>query len=207
MPSLRVVLSVVDVKRCPYYQAGDLFVLGERAVELPTSAPACLILVRELTSLLFQLLPGGSRPSSDGPFTCGGCSGIIRFRRIASESHPAVSDEELTISGALEAISPAELLQVFHLHQKSGVLQLDLQGGPAEVVFRGGHLVAAQYAGTTGSEAIFAILRGKTGRFRFMPRLLSGPGTALLGDFMAILMEGLKRIDEVTPSAGGNGDE
>jgi len=202
MPSVRVVLAVVEGKRCPYYQAGDRFVLGERAVELPAGAPACLILMRELTALLFQLLPGGSSSSSEGPFSCGGCAGIIRFRRVAAESQPAISGEELAISGALEAISPAELLQIFHLHQKSGVLRLDLQDGSAEVVFRGGHLVAAQYGGMSGSEAIYAMLRGRSGRFRFLPRLLSGSGTTVLGDFMAILMEGLRRLDERDGPAG-----
>lgn len=101
------------------------------------------------------------------------------------------------VSGRLDVIATAELLQVFHMHQKTGRLILEFENGPARVTFREGGLLAARYGDFDNQEAIYAILAQKEGSFRFIPGLQDAlMNTRELGDFMMIIMEGLRRLDE-----------
>ncbi|WP_310599087.1 DUF4388 domain-containing protein [Desulfobulbus sp.] len=182
--------------------------LTDKAVELPLGRPSCLLLVRELTGLLFNLLPHaptGFIEQRDMVYTCGGCTGLIKFRltdkAVASnvgKHGEALSEKtESVISGRLEAIAPAELLQVFHMHQKTGRLILEFDNGSARVTFREGGLLAARYEDFDNQEAVYAMLSQKKGTFHFLPGLPDAlMKTREIGDFMMILMEGLRRLDE-----------
>lgn len=101
------------------------------------------------------------------------------------------------ISGFLEEISPTELFQFFHMHQKTGKLLLHVPDGVGRVAFREGAIIGAKYGDQEGKDAIFALLGQHKGRFSFS----SGIPASLLevegiGDFMMLLMEGIKRLDE-----------
>ncbi len=195
--------AVTEARNCPFYRQGDRLVLTDRAVSLPMGKPSCLILVRELTGLLFELLPHaatGFAGQQETVYTCGGCTGLVKFRLTESDESAADTGEEpaeVVMSGRLDAISPAELLQVFHMHQKTGNLLLDMEGESARVTFREGALLAARFGDLDNQEAIYAILARRNGHFRFVPGLPDPQMKAReLGDFMMILMEGLKRLDE-----------
>jgi hypothetical protein len=172
-------------------------------VILPVGSPACLILIRELTELLFDLLPHAETDFAEQRgkvYSCGGCTGLIKFQLGETPKdlgEPGSSKGEVAMSGRIEAISPAELLQVFHMHQKTGKLLLDMEGGSARVTFRDGSLIAARFGDLDNQEAVYAIIPEKSGHFRFIPGL---PAPLLkareIGDFMMILMEGLRRLDE-----------
>jgi len=69
------------------------------------------------------------------------------------------------VSGKIGVLVPAELFQVFHMHQKTGVSTMDLPGGTDKIAFREGCITNA----------------------------------AEVGDFMSLLMEGVKRVDEGQP--------
>lgn len=80
---------------------------------------------------------------------------------------------------------------------KTGVLTLKLQSGPAEVYFREGEIIHAAYDALEGVPAIAAIVKNRTGKFQFNPALPStAAGMKVLGNFMAILMDALKDMDE-----------
>ncbi len=188
---------IISTKNCPYYSQGEYFSLTEKTLALPLASPTCLILARELTEILFTLLPhmaSGFQEQRQRLFTCGGCTGLIKFRL----SDPVEEDTAgMVISGPLEIISPAELLQMFHMHQKSGRLLLETRRGTAKVLFREGALIAARFLDLDNQQAIFQMLREKKGSFRFLPGLPPGMEHAReIGDFMMILMEGLKQLDE-----------
>ena len=101
------------------------------------------------------------------------------------------------MSGRIDQIPPAELLQIFHMHQKTGVLALQLPEGEAKVSFREGCIINAQYGTATSEEAIFDMLAEKQGVYRFTTGLSAGEMKAAeIGDFMMLLMEGVKRVDE-----------
>ena len=106
-------------------------------------------------------------------------------------------DTKATMSGSLEDITPAELFQVFHLHQKTGVLKLNLDRNEASVSFREGGIVNASYLNSSGKEAIFTILGENNGTYRFIPGLSAADQKAAeVGEFMMLLMEGVQKEDE-----------
>jgi len=122
-------------------------------------------------------------------------------KRLQQINMMRVRDFENAMSGRVADVLPAELFQVFHMHQKTGVLSLDLPGGKARVAFREGGVVKAQYKGHLGEEAIYAVLAEKEGYYRFSSGISSAEMTAEeIGDFMGLLMEGVRRVDEDDPA-------
>lgn len=101
------------------------------------------------------------------------------------------------MAGKLSEMPPSELFQTFNMNQKTGVLTLKLADATAYLSFREGALVNVKYDGKEGEEAFFDLLKLKRGRFKFIPGLSAEEMKAPeVGDFMHLLMEGLRRIDE-----------
>ncbi len=348
MKSFTRYFKIVTNNNCPLYEKGDLLTLTEKSLTCPENKAACLILVREMTKLLFSLLDAGSaEPEVKGElFSCSGCSGFIKFMLVPEadlETNPSeavapaldekgkallgsisdfplikaipqndlvqvinrlhkervysgatlirkgqnsmflyiiltgnmvVSDSSLVIatlgpgeicgemsylggdtagadvraitdaevlsfagddlstlldripslqlfmaqvlakrlgnantvrfntfdacmSGWLREMPPAELFQIFHMNQKTGVLTLDFPEGMAKVSFREGCVINAQYGEKVNQEAIFDMLGEKDGRYAFTTGLSPDEmRSAEIGDFMMLLMEGIKRVDE-----------
>ncbi|MGE0087036.1 MAG: cyclic nucleotide-binding domain-containing protein [Desulfococcaceae bacterium] len=118
--------------------------------------------------------------------------------RRLSESNVAMS-EELTsgMAGRLSEMSPSELFQTLNANQKTGAADLTFSEGKARVCFREGELVGAVCGTKTGAAAFFEILRQKSGQFKFNSELTPKErDTPPLGDFMWLLMEGIRKIDE-----------
>jgi len=200
MAKFAAVFNIVDQSGCPFYNVDERLVLTDSAVTLPVGRPSCLILVRAVTELLFQLLPAATMDFAeyrDTVFSCGGCNGLIKFKLTGQSEETGEPDGEPVITGRLDALSPAELLQVFHMHQKTGRLLLDMASGAARVTFREGAVIAARFEELDNQEAIYALLAEREGYFRFVPGLPeSMMKSREIGDFMMILMEGLRRLDE-----------
>lgn len=117
--------------------------------------------------------------------------------RLTKANAIRVSEFDLSMQGSVNEMTPVELMQVFHMHQKTGVLSLDLPRGSGEVSFLDGSIVAADYDGKTGQDAIFAILAEKEGIYSFTNKLPSNMmKESAIGDFMKLLMEGTRRTDE-----------
>ena len=208
MNTFNATFEIIYARNCPLYHQHEVFLLTDKALALPEGRLSCLILVRELTCLLFTLMPHVAThfaEQRDTVFTCGGCTGLIKFRLIDTPV-PGIGKQGFSrihengasvLSGTLEAMVPAELLQVFHMHQKTGRLMLEFEKGSAEVMFREGRLFAARFEDLDGQEAVFAMLAEKKGTFHFIPGLPESLMKAReIGDFMMILMEGLRRLDE-----------
>ncbi|WP_457577376.1 DUF4388 domain-containing protein [Desulfomarina sp.] len=348
MKAINWFFSIVDQKNCPLYEVGEKLILSEKTLSCPDGKEVCLILVRDMTQLLFQLLDdtsaGGTLPE-DKVFNCSGCTGLIKFSPSAEKDSKSsltgteavvgsvlkaifskigaspflkalptdqieeilahfreitlmegavlirkgeqnfnlylivegefqVEDEavvlgvlktgelcgemsylgadvavstvravkkskvlaiegdvfgrllgnngsvqafvakllagrlrksnaarsrdfEACMSGRLDQIVPAELFQIFHMHQKTGVLTMELPEGEGKVAFREGCLINASYAGEKNQEAIFKILGENKGLYRFTTGLSPRDMKAAeIGDFMMLLMEGVKRVDE-----------
>jgi len=200
MANFSAAFDIIEERGCPFYNRDDRMLLTDNAVALPVARPSCLILVREITELLFQLIPAVASDFAehrDTVFTCGGCTGLIKFKLGKLPEGLGEDEGDPVMSGRVDAILPAELLQVFHMHQKTGKLLLDLEGGTARVTFREGAVIAARYEELDNQEAIYSMLSERKGYFRFLPGLpKSMMKSREIGDFMMILMEGLKRMDE-----------
>ncbi len=105
--------------------------------------------------------------------------------------------EDAAISGNLSEIPPPGLFQTINLNQKTGVISMTLPHGSANLHFRDGELIRANYKDKEGQDAFFALLREREGRFRFIPGLPPEEmEIPIIGSFMGLLMEGLRQIDE-----------
>ncbi len=175
----------------------------DKAVFLPVGRPACFQLIRELTPLLFELIPRvgtNFEELRDNVYTCGGCTGLIKFKLAETPQQKTifgVDKGEVAISGWLNIIPPVELLQCLHMHQKTGKLLIDVKRGTGGVLFRNGGIIGAQFKKLENQEAIYDLLTENEGHFRFIPGLPAAlMRTKEIEDFMAILLRGIKRIDE-----------
>lgn len=118
-------------------------------------------------------------------------------KRLRKTNAARARDFESCMSGRVDEILPAELFQIFHMHQKTGVLSLELPNGDGKVAFREGCIINASYGELENEEAIFDILGEKKGLYRFTSGLSAQEmRSAEIGDFMMLLMEGVKRVDE-----------
>jgi CRP/FNR family cyclic AMP-dependent transcriptional regulator len=120
--------------------------------------------------------------------------------RRLTQSNILISKEFSSgMTGTLAQMPPVELFQTLNYNQKTGILKMNLPEGPALFAFRGGDIVKAEYGSDKGKSAFFSILGEKEGRFHFVPGL-PDQDMALpeLGMFMELLMEGLRKLDEIT---------
>ncbi len=118
-------------------------------------------------------------------------------RRLASINLARAQECSSGMVGKLSEMPPSELFQTLNSHQKTGVLILDLSRGTASISFRDGELVRAHYMENEGVKAFFSVMGEKSGRFKFMPGLPEEDmNSEPLGDFMWLLMEGVRKVDE-----------
>ncbi|OQY58904.1 MAG: hypothetical protein B6245_09415 [Desulfobacteraceae bacterium 4572_88] len=124
------------------------------------------------------------------------------FARLLAERLSKTNDARFEyftsgIIGNLSEMPPSELFQTLNLNRKTGVLSLGLPGGAAKASFRDGSLIGARYDEKEGPEAFFEILKEKKGRFKFTQGLPPDEvDDEEIGDFMWLLMEGIRKVDE-----------
>jgi hypothetical protein len=118
-------------------------------------------------------------------------------QRLA-KSNLAVAEEIASgMLGRLSEMPPPEIFQTLNLNQKTGRLSLILPDGTAKVAFRQGELIGATYRQKSGKEAFFDLMMKNEGRFKFHPELSEKEKTTpAIGNFMDMLLEGLRRMDE-----------
>jgi CRP-like cAMP-binding protein len=125
----------------------------------------------------------------------------VFFYRLLVERSQANTMRAGTISsgmtGRLTEINAVELFQLINSSQKTGRVQLVLEDGNALVVFNEGELVASKYQGLVGKEAFFALLAKGEGTFTYTSGLsLEEKELPVIGGFMGLIMEGMRRVDE-----------
>ncbi len=204
MVPFSAVFKIVDELNCPLYEKGDLLLLKDNAVTFPECKPACFILIRELTQLLFKLL-GKELPDPSILHGCGGCTGLIKFKLStdpvpAKSNTPSAKENETLKSGMrgnLNTFSTTEVFQALNLSEKSGIVRFEFLTGPGFAVFRDGEFIRASYQKDKGLPAIFAMLAEQEGSFLFEAGLADEDKSRdQLGNFMMILMEGMRKVDE-----------
>jgi hypothetical protein len=118
-------------------------------------------------------------------------------RRLANANVIRAEEIASGMIGQLSEMPPAELFQALNINQKSGVLTLTLSKGSAELYFREGDLIRANYNKKRDKEAFYDIIKEDEGRFKFVPKLPDElKESPIIGPFMEILLEGLRKVDE-----------
>jgi CRP/FNR family transcriptional regulator, cyclic AMP receptor protein len=121
----------------------------------------------------------------------------LLVKRLAQSNIARSKEAAAGMAGSISEISAPELLQALNMSQKTGILILTLPGGTARILLRDGQLIQAKYGNWNGQEAVFNILREKRGDFKFKPGLQPKDMEApKLGEFMFLLMEGMRRMDD-----------
>ena len=108
--------------------------------------------------------------------------------------------EELTsgMVGQLADFPPVELAQMINSNQKTGYLKIESGKSKGQLLFNEGELVYAVFDGKASQEAFYAVLALKDGRFNFVQGLLpQDMQYQAIGGFMGMLMEGMKRLDDL----------
>ncbi len=106
------------------------------------------------------------------------------------------------VSGSFEEVNPSELFQMFNENRKTGMFDLKLSKGKGQMTFSDGAIVRADYDGLTDKEAFWAILRESKGTFKFTSSLsLADASAKPIGNFLGLLMEGMRLLDEQNATA------
>jgi len=108
--------------------------------------------------------------------------------------------EELSsgMVGQLSDIPPVELCQMINSLQKTGRLIIETNGTKALLLFYEGEVLQADYNGSDGKDAFYKIMAMTRGRFKFLQGLTSAEKKKdVIGGFMAMLMEGMRRLDDI----------
>ncbi len=125
----------------------------------------------------------------------------VFFYRLLVERAQVNSVRDGTISsgmgGELAEINTIELFQLINSSQKTGRIDLVLADGEASILFHEGELVSATYGDLEGKEAFFTLLARSEGHFTYTSGLTEEEKALdVLGGFMGLVMEGMRRIDE-----------
>ena len=81
MKSFQVIFEIIEGNHCPFYKVGEQLILLGKAFSCPGNKETCLILVREMTQLLFKFLAAGHEKliTEKAVFNCRGCTSLIKF--------------------------------------------------------------------------------------------------------------------------------
>jgi hypothetical protein len=105
-----------------------------------------------------------------------------------------------SFEGDLASLPLAELLQFLHISGKSGVLVVnDATGRPRAVLhYLGADIIHATCDGIAGRDAVYAAMAHSTGRFQFFAGTLEHPQRTIHDSVQNLILEGLRRLDELT---------
>lgn len=112
---------------------------------------------------------------------------------------PESPSENEGIEGQLSQVGLADLLQLFHVSQKTGAIELsresDLDARTGRVLLRAGDVVQAETGPTTGEKALYRLLDWDRGDFAFRPQSVD-PELAMGKPTRALLREGVRQVQE-----------
>lgn len=121
----------------------------------------------------------------------------LLISRITTINYQRAEELASGMVGQLADIPPLELCQMINSNQKTGRLKLEVGESKANLLFNEGELVSATFDAKEGREAFYEVLAVNEGRFKFVHGLSrQGMKLDILGGFMGMLMEGMKRIDD-----------
>ncbi len=118
-------------------------------------------------------------------------------RRITSLNQERAEELASGMTGQVSDIPVVELCQMINSNQKTGRLKVDGDDKSGVIVFNEGDVIYAETSDQKGAEAFYEILDSHSGRFKFTQGITSRERKLdMLGGFMGLIMEGMKRQDE-----------
>jgi CheY-like chemotaxis protein len=114
--------------------------------------------------------------------------------------HARAPKREPELRGDLEQVALFDLLQVFSVNRRSGVLRVETLGASGEISVREGRIVDCIYRGVRGEKALYRLLSARRGQFLFMPGATSGHVSIEASTDM-LMMEAVRQADELSELA------
>ncbi len=116
------------------------------------------------------------------------------------------------ISGQLENLPLPDIIQILNMGLKTACVSLASGERSGRIWFDSGAAVHAEHGGQRGTDALFTMLRWKTGEFA-IEHGIAAEELTIEGDTIYLLMEGMRLIDEESsealavssPGEAGNG--
>jgi CheY-like chemotaxis protein len=105
-----------------------------------------------------------------------------------------------TLTGNLRDVSLCELLQLFEMTRKRGILSVEHPTGQGTLALMDGILLNAAWNNLEAEDAVFEMFALRDGSFRFQPKDVSGGNLAQPISF--VLMETARLTDELAALAG-----
>jgi len=113
------------------------------------------------------------------------------------ESGPGIKEAGTGIEGDLKEVSLVDLLQIFSLNRRTGVLVLRRDDLKARISLKDGELLHSELGEIEGEKALFRILRWNEGSFQYRPGDVNTKVRRSINRNMdALLMEGMRQLDE-----------
>lgn len=118
-------------------------------------------------------------------------------QRLTRSNMARSQDLAAVMAGDLSEMPAEEVMQTMNINQKTGVLNFRMGSTEAKVYFNQGEMIHAEYGRETGKHVIAKICQNRSGKFNFSPKLPpEAEKMEVLGNFMGILMDALKDLDE-----------
>lgn len=107
----------------------------------------------------------------------------------------------MSVKGRLKDMSLADIIHIFHEERKSVTIHLSSEMGYGRIYMRDGNVIHASYRKSNGLDAVYHLLAWQDGEFE----VEAGAPTQVQTIDMpvqALLLEGLRRLDEQRSQAG-----
>ena len=102
-------------------------------------------------------------------------------------------------SGLIHILRVTDLIQLLNSTAQSGTLIIrDKEKSEAILIFAQGEIVQGQYGPHKGEEAVYAILSQEEGEFKFLQGNVPDPTHPIGVKTFSLLLEGCRRLDEVS---------
>ena len=116
------------------------------------------------------------------------------FRKMATAKE--VREEAREIQGNLSQISLVDLIQIFNLNRRTGLLEIKSEELEGHLYVREGNITHASTGRHSGEKALFRLLQWKAGSFAFIPEEITGD-INIRRSSDVLLLEGARQIDEL----------
>jgi CheY-like chemotaxis protein len=140
-------------------------------------------------------------PSVDSEVVARRAQALVEEQVQGEAGSGSLNDDVGGVEGQLSQLPLADLLQLFHVSQKSGSVEVRSGGeaGSAEsgrILLRAGEIVHAEIGSLAAEKALFRLLAWDRGEFKFAPRVVTEEPT-LDKPTRSLLQEGLRQNQEL----------
>lgn len=118
-----------------------------------------------------------------------------RINRALVSKGDVQNQRDKEIEGRLSHISLVDLLQLFHLNKKEGVLKVSFEDNEGLIYIKEGAIYNASLGETEKEKALFRLLLWHDGKFEFLPKPIDCP-QKIYQSIENLLMEGMRQYDE-----------